>query len=411
LLGLAGAGLAGMGIGIAGDEAVRALTTPASPGALRYDFYGKHQAGVTTPAQDRLHFAAFDVAPGMTRGDLIELLQDWTVAAAAMTQGKEIGEFGAGVNNYDSPPEDTGEAVGLATSGLTITFGFGPTLFVSETGEDRFGIASRQPAELKKLPHFPADDLNQAMSNGDICIQACANDPQVAVHAVRNLTRIAFGRAVLKWSQLGYGRTSSTSTAQKTERNLFGFKDGTNNIKSEDSAAVNKSVWINHSLSTPWLDGGTYLIARRIQMTLETWDRASLREQETVFGRTKNEGAPLSGGNEFTPADFSATNDQDELLIDPTSHMALAAPANNNGNALLRRGYNFIDGNDELGRLNAGLFFISFQKDPQQFITVQKNLAKNDRMNEYVKHVGSGLWAIPPGIQQGSFIGASLFLA
>lgn len=411
LLGLAGAGLAGIGIGVAGDETVRALTTPASPGTLRYDFYGPHQAGVTTPAQDRLHFAAFDVAPGMTRSDLIELLQDWTVAAAAMTQGKEIGEYGAGVNNYDSPPEDTGEAVGLATSGLTITFGFGPTLFVSETGEDRFGIASRQPAELKKLPHFPADDLNQAMSNGDICIQACANDPQVAVHAVRNLTRIAFGRAVLKWSQLGYGRTSSTSTAQTTERNLFGFKDGTNNIKSEDTSAVNKSVWINHSLSTPWLDGGTYLVARRIQMTLETWDRASLREQETVFGRTKNEGAPLSGGSEFTPADFSATNDKDEPLIDPTSHMALAAPVNNNGAALLRRGYNFVDGNDELGRLNAGLFFISFQKDPQQFITVQKNLAKNDRMNEYVKHVGSGLWAVPPGVQQGSFVGASLFLA
>ena len=145
-------------------------------------------------------------------------------------------------------------------------------------------------------------------------------------------------------------------------------------------------------------------------MTLETWDRASLREQETVFGRTKNEGAPLSGGSEFTPADFSATNDKDEPLIDPKSHMALAAPANNNGNALLRRGYNFVDGNDELGRLNAGLFFISFQKDPQQFITVQKNLANNDRMNEYVKHVGSGLWAIPSGIQRGSFIGATLFL-
>lgn len=411
LLGLAGAGIAGIGIGVAGDQVVHAVTTATSPGELRYDFYGPHQAGITTPAQDRLHFAAFDVSSGMTRADLIKLLQDWTAAAAAMTQGKEIGEFGAGVNNYDAPPEDTGEAVGLDTSGLTITFGFGPTLFVDESGKDRFGIASQQPAELKKLPHFPGDDLDQNLSNGDLCIQACANDPQVAVHAVRNLTRIAFGRAVLKWSQLGYGRTSSTSSTQKTERNLFGFKDGTNNIKAEDTSAVNKSVWINDSLSTPWLDGGTYLVARRIQMTLETWDRASLREQETVFGRNKNEGAPLSGGTEFTPANFSATNDKEEPLIDPKSHMALAAPVHNNGAALLRRGYNFVDGNDDLGRLNAGLFFISFQKDPKQFITVQTNLAKNDLMNEYAKHVGSGMWAIPPGIQQGSFIGATLFLA
>jgi len=411
LLGLGVAGLAGIGLGVGGDQLVRATTAPAHPGALKYDFYGTHQAGIVTPAQDRLHFAAFDMANGMTRADLIDLLQDWTVASAAMTAGKEIGDFGAAAKSYDSPPEDSGEAVGLATSGLTITFGFGPTLFTDSAGVDRFGIASRTPAELKKLPHFPADDLNPAISDGDICIQVCANDPQVAVHAIRNLTRIAFGRAVLKWSQLGYGRTSSTSTAQKTERNLFGFKDGTNNVKVEDPTAVNKAVWVSNSLTTPWLDGGTYLVARRIQMTLETWDRASLREQETVFGRDKSEGAPLSGGNEFTPADFTKKNDAGETMIDSKSHMALAAPLHNKGTQLLRRGYNFVDGNDDLGRLNAGLFFISFQKDPQQFITVQSNLAKNDRMNEYIKHVSSGLWAVPPGAQPGSFIGAGLLLA
>lgn len=410
LLGIAGAGLAGIGLGVGGSEVVRAVTASTPPGDLNYDFYGVHQAGIVTPAQDRLHFAAFDVAPGMTRADLIELFKDWTFAAAAMTEGKEIGEYGAQVLNYDSPPEDTGEAVGLATSGLTITFGFGPTLFLSEDGVDRFGLASRQPAQLKRLPHFPGDELNQTLSDGDMCIQACANDPQVAVHAIRNLTRIAFGRAVLRWSQLGYGRTSSTSSTQKTERNLFGFKDGTNNIKAEDTGAVNESVWIGNSTSTAWLSGGTYLIARRIQMTLETWDRASLREQEKVFGRTKQEGGPLSGGSEFTPAKFSATNKANNPLIDPKSHMSLAAPAHNTGASLLRRGYNFVDGNDALGRINAGLFFISFQKDPQQFITVQNNLAKHDLLNEYVKHVGSGLWAIPPGAQPGSFIGAGLLL-
>jgi deferrochelatase/peroxidase EfeB len=409
LLGLAGAGLAGIGIGVAGDEVVRAVSSAPHPGELSYDFYGTHQAGVITPAQDRLHFASFDVAPGMTRSDVIELLQDWTIASAAMTAGKEIGQNGAGVANYDAPPEDTGEAFGLATSGLTITFGFGPTLFVDSTGVDRFGISSQQPSALKKLPHFPADDLNAVMSDGDLCIQACANDPQVAVHAIRNLTRIAFGRAVLKWSQLGYGRTSSTSTTQKTERNLFGFKDGTNNIKAEDTTSVNKHVWVTGAPT--WLDGGTYLVARRIRMTLETWDRAAMREQENVFGRTKNEGGPLSGGTEYVPANFEKTNSAGKPLIDPTSHMSLAAPAHNNGITLLRRGYNFVDGNDELGRLNAGLFFISFQNDPQNFITVQSKLAKNDLMNEYVKHVGSGLWAVPPGIQPGSFVGASLFLA
>jgi deferrochelatase/peroxidase EfeB len=328
-----------------------------------------------------------------------------------MTQGQELGEFGAGSASYDAPPEDSGEAVGLPVAGLTITFGFGPSLFQDAQGQDRFGILARKPAALKNLPHFAGDDLNADFSGGDLCIQACADDPQVAVHAIRNLTRIAFGRASLKWSQLGYGRTSSTSDRQKTERNLFGFKDGTANIKSENSADVTDHVWTNSNAASTWMTGGTYLVARRIRMTLETWDRASLREQERVTGRTKAEGAPLSGGTEFTAANFSTTAADGAPAIDPTSHVAQAHPSNNGGVKLLRRGYNFVDGNDALGRLNAGLFFISFQKSPELFITVQKNLAKNDAMNEYLKHVGSGVFAIPPGTQEGSFIGAALFLA
>jgi deferrochelatase/peroxidase EfeB len=328
-----------------------------------------------------------------------------------MAQGREVGEHGAGTARYDAPPEDTGEAVGLAIAGLTITFGFGPSLFQSASGQDRFGILARKPVELTDLPHFPADDLDDAFTGGDLCIQACANDPQVAVHAIRNLTRIAFGRASLRWSQLGYGRTSSTSQSQKTERNLFGFKDGTANIKNEDAQDVKDFVWADNAGPASWMAGGTYLVARRIRMTLETWDRASLREQERVTGRTKAEGGPLSGGTEFAAADFTATDSFGAPSIAETSHVSLAHPSHNGGIKLLRRGYNFVDGNDALGRLNAGLFFISFQKSPEQFVTVQKNLAKNDAMNEYLKHVGSGVFAVPPGIQPGSFIGSSLFLA
>lgn len=412
LLGLAGAGLVGVGLGVAGDEITHSIRdSQNSPGALTYDFFGPHQAGIVTPAQDRLHFAAFDVAAGMSRSDLIELLNDWSIAAAAMCSGVQIGADGAFPADGTMPPEDTGEAVGLATAGLTITFGFGPSLFVNSAGVDRFAIAKKKPAELVNLPHFPADDLDQGMSGGDLCIQACANDPQVAVHAVRNLTRIAFGRATLKWSQLGYGRTSSTSTTQKTERNLFGFKDGTHNVKAEDSAAVEAHVWSRYEGGASWMTGGSYMVTRRIQMNLETWDRSALNEQELVFGRDKREGAPASGGTEFTAPDFEKKNDSGEPAIDPTSHVALAHPDHNSGAMMLRRGYNFVDGNDALGRLNAGLFFISFQKTPQTFITVQNNLAKNDRLNEYIKHVGSAIFAVPPGAAPGSFVGASLFLS
>jgi deferrochelatase/peroxidase EfeB len=406
LLGLAGAGAAGIaaggGIGAAVAAAAGAGPTAA---ARRYPFYGTHQAGITTPAQDRLHFAAFDMASGTTRADLTSLLADWTDAAARMTQGQPIGE-GAGGDPL-APPDDTGEAQGLPPSGLTITFGFGPELFRDATGTDRFGIASRTPPLLAKLPRFAGDALVPEFSGGDLCIQACADDPQVAVHAIRNLSRIAFGRASLRWSQLGFGRTSSTSTTQVTPRNLFGFKDGTANIKAEQTAAVDADVWAAASDGPAWMAGGSYLVARKIRMIIENWDHTQLGEQQRVIGRDKGTGAPLSGGSEFTEPDFHAKAADGATKIDRDAHVRLAHPDLNNGIRLLRRGYNFVDGNDELGRLNAGLFFISFQRSPEQFIAIQRRLAR-DAMNEYIKHVGSAIFAVPPGTRAGQSIGAGL---
>ncbi|MDN4615741.1 iron uptake transporter deferrochelatase/peroxidase subunit [Leifsonia sp. F6_8S_P_1B] len=412
LLGLAGAavgaGVVGAGIGVAADRAIAGAT--ASSAAV-YPFYGEHQAGITTPAQDRLHFAAFDVAADLDRAGLIELLHDWTAAAARMTQGRPAGKYGPASGPLDVPPDDTGEALDLPPGGLTLTFGFGPTLFTTADGKDRFGLASKRPEALVDLPHFPGDALIDQLTGGDLCVQACSEDPQVAVHAIRNLSRIAFGRASIRWSQLGFGRTSSTSRSQVTPRNLFGFKDGTANIKSEDTAVVEDQVWAAAKDGAGWMAGGSYLVARKIRMVIETWDRQQLGEQERIVGRDKGEGAPLSGGTEFTEPNFLAlAKSGGGTAIDPDSHVRLAHPTSNNGAQLLRRGYNFVDGNDDLGRLNAGLFFIAFQRDPRaQFIPIQTRLAKNDLMNEYLRHVGSAVFAVPPGAREGSYIGAGLF--
>ena len=404
LFGLAGAGVVGAGIGAAAAAAVDAATSSESGAAAQYPFYGEHQAGIVTPAQDRLHFASFDVLD-ITRDELIELLTDWSYAANRMTAGLGAGQYGPANGPYDAPPDDTGEALDLPPSGLTITFGFGPSLF-----DDRFGLASKQPDALIDLPHFPADALIDSLVGGDLCIQACSDDPQIAVHAIRNLSRIAFGRAGIRWSQLGFGRTSSTTRAQVTPRNLFRFKDGTANVRAEDTKVLAESVWVAPGDGPDWMAGGSYLVSRKIRMTIETWDRTSLREQETVVGRTKGEGAPLSGGKEFTEPDFSITGRGDEPLIAESAHVRLSHPDHNAGAALLRRGYNFVDGNDDLGRLNAGLFFICFQRDPrEQFVPIQLNLAQHDAMNEYIRHVGSGIFAVPPGAADGSFIGAGLF--
>jgi len=353
--------------------------------------------------QDHLHFAAFDMMPRTDRDDLVSLLQDWSYAASRMTQGLEVSATGAVGGDPQTPPDDTGEALGLPARGLTITFGFGPTLFAHDEEGDRYGIADLRPEALERLPAFLGDDLDPLLSHGDLCIQACADDPQVAVHAIRNLSRIAFGRARLRWSQLGFGRTSRTSAAQQTPRNLFGYKDGTANILSDDAAALDEHVWVAADDEPAWLRGGSYLVARKIAMIIETWDRVRLSEQDRIIGRDKAEGAPLSGGDEFAEPDLTSG------AIDDSSHVGLAHPSRNGGVRILRRGYNYVDGNNELGRLDAGLFFLSYQRDPAQFVALQRTLS-SDLMNEYIRHVGSGIWAVPPGAAEGSYVGAELFV-
>ncbi|MCZ7589301.1 MAG: iron uptake transporter deferrochelatase/peroxidase subunit [Gaiella sp.] len=399
----------GVGFALGGAAGIGAALTasdePASPSAEAHPFYGPHQAGITTAAQDRLHFAAFDVVTD-SRAELVEVLRAWTTAAARMTAGEPAGRLGPTSGPYDAPPDDTGEAIGLPPARLTVTFGFGSSLF-----DDRFGLAARRPAALRSLPHFPADNLDPSRSDGDLCVQACADDPQIAVHAVRNLARIGFGAVAVRWSQLGFGRTSSTTRAQDTPRNLFGFKDGTANIKAEETDALAADVWVaaSNEPRERWLEGGSYLVARRINMSIETWDRQSLRDQETIIGRSKAEGAPLSGGGEDTPPNFILRG-RGGPLIDPRSHVALAHPDDNDGVRILRRGYNFVDGSTALGRLDAGLFFIAFTNDPHgHYVPMQTKLSKSDLLSEYLQHTASGLFAIPPGVRPGGYVGQQLF--
>ena len=413
MLAMGGVGVAGVVTGGAAGAWARAAADdrPGSPDAGGgVPFYGIHQAGITTPAQDRLHFVAFDVVTDK-RADLVEMLREWTRAAARMTAGQDAGPVGAVAGPPEAPPDDTGEALDLPASGLTLTVGFGPSLFRDAAGRDRFAIADRKPDALADLPHFPGDALVAAVSGGDLCVQACAHDPQVAVHAIRNLVRIGFGAVSVRWSQLGFGRTSSTSRGQATPRNLFGFKDGTANLKAEDGTELSEHLWIRPGDGPDWMTGGSYLVSRKIRMVVETWDRTSLAEQEAIIGRTKGSGAPLGGRGEFDRIDLAAKTADGHPAVPTDSHVRLAHPDSNGGAKLLRRGYNFVDGSDGLGRLNAGLFFMAYQRDPRrQFAPIQTRLARNDAMNEYLRHVSSGLFACPPGVRKADdFWGKTLF--
>lgn len=402
LIGWGGAGLALGAVAAGGAVAMSRTGDDVAPAGAdtgaAIDFHGARQAGIATPVQDRLHFAAFDVKTD-DRAEFVRMLKDWTAAARRMTAGQAVGE-GAFGGLAEAPPDDTGEALGLKPSRLTLTIGFGPSLF--EKYGEAFGIADARPEALAELPKFAGDNLDKNRSGGDLCVQACADDPQVAVHAIRNLARIGFGKVVIKWSQLGFGKTSSTTPDEQTPRNLMGFKDGTRNIAGTETDRLKKFVWVDSSDGPAWMTGGSYLVARRIRMHIETWDRTSLQEQEDIFGRDKGEGAPVGKAKE-----------RDEPFLKamlPDAHVRLAHPDSNDGATILRRGYSFTDGTDGLGRLDAGLFFLAYQRDPRTgFIRVQRNLAL-DSLNEYIQHVGSALFAIPPGVRdKDDWWGSTLF--
>ena len=308
---------------------------PFSGTARTVPFHGSHQAGITTPTQDHLVFATFDVVG--SRDDLQGLLSTWGMVAPILAEGRPVPT--AWDDTY--PPSDTGEATGLAPSGLTLTFGYGPSLF-----DARFGLSRRQPRVLHPVPILPGDALDPATSNGDLCIQACADDPMVAFHAVRNLTLLGQGTVVLRALQIGTGRTSTTSASQTTERNLLGFKDGTNNLTGSDTALLKRWVWVDPGDDQPWMGGGTYLVARRLRMDLEAWSSLPLTDQEQVIGRFRASGAPLTGTTEHAAPDLAAQGPHGDPIIPANSHIRIAAPTTNNGIHLLRRGYNFIDGLD-----------------------------------------------------------------
>ncbi len=390
VLGVAGgAGVAGVA-GVAGTRARDAAAE--SVAGRQVEFHGPHQAGVATPVQGNLHFAAYDVAD-LDRAALIGLLQDWTATARELTASRRVG--GIDAQSRLAPPSDTGEALGLGAANLTVTVGFGPDLFT-----ERVGLAGERPAALADLPPFAGNLLDRARCGGDLALQVCADDPQVALHAVRNLTRIAAGRAAVRWTQLGFGAASPTAAAP-TPRNLFGFKDGTANIPTDDRAELAEHVWAHSSDGSPWMAGGSYLVARRIRMTIETWDRTSLHDQEAVMGRTKDVGAPLGSARErdtVRPA-----------VLPASSHVRMAHPSRHGGARLLRRGFNFVDGTDELGHLDAGLFFLAFQRDPRRaFVPIQTELASHDAMSTYIRHTGSSLWAVPPGVGPSGWWGETL---
>ncbi|MQS13080.1 deferrochelatase/peroxidase EfeB [Streptomyces kaniharaensis] len=400
LLGTAGAGLvAGAGAGVAGavalDRGPGAGTAPAAGGALgaaRVPFHGEHQAGILEPQQARVQLAAFDLADGAGRDGLRGLLRRWSRTAARLTAGEPAEEF------------ENQVALDAGPCSLTLTFGFGATLF------DRTALADRRPPGLEPLPSFPGDALDPARGDGDLFVQIGADDALVAVHALRVLQRQAAGTAALRWQCAGFARTPGATPHPMTSRNLMGQIDGSNNPRPADDGFA-ATVFAGAD-QPAWLAGGSYLVFRRIRMLLDHWEALPPDRQERVIGRRKSDGAPLgapAGAGEHAPVDLSAQGPDGGLVIPADAHIRVAAPAANGGAAMLRRGFSYHDGLLADGSPDAGLLFLAFQADPRKgFTPVQRKLSRGDGLSRFLRHEASGVYAVPPGVPEGGYVGQQL---
>jgi dye decolorizing peroxidase len=398
LIGVAGATGAVGAVGAVGAAAGDALAGAGRPAALTslgstaVPFHGTHQAGIVQPAQARMYAAAFDLTPaGADRRALIALLRRWSDAAATMARG-------------GTPPGDDQVALDAGPASLTVTFGFGASLF-TRAG---LGLSGQLPEALAPLPQFPNDAIDRSRSDGDLWVQVCADDALVAFHALRVLQRQAAGTARPRWQMAGFSRSPGATDRPRTVRNLMGQVDGSNNPQPSDRDFARK-VFVPAGGSPAWMAGGSYAVFRRIRMLLDTWEQVPLARQERVIGRTKATGAPLSGGTEHTPVDLAKTDAGGALLVPGDAHIRVAAPASNQGAAMLRRGFSYHDGLRPDGTPDAGLLFVAFQADPLNgFVPVQRKLAAADALSQFIRHESSGLYAVPGGARPGGYVGQEL---
>jgi deferrochelatase/peroxidase EfeB len=403
LLGLAG-GVATISTARAASLPDDRLSVPADRACDRtlgrQPFYGAHQAGVTTPQPAAALVAAFDVL-ATTRAELEKLFRALTQRIAFLMQGGPVPR-----RDPKFPPLDSGILGPVVyPDDLTVTVAVGASLF-----DGRFGLTERRPRHLAHMTQFPNDALEAAQCHGDLLVQICSNTAETNIHALRDLVKSLPALIAPRWKMDGFLPPQTVTQAGKdTVRNLMGFKDGTANLDAADAALMDRYVWVQPDAGEPvWAAGGTYQVVRLIRMQVEHWDRTPLQEQQVIFGRDKDRGAPLGMEREYDDPDYTSDPDGERIPLD--AHMRLANPRrpDTQDNLILRRGYNYMRGLTAAGQMDMGLLFTCFQSNLKEgFLTVQSRL-NGEPLEEYIKPTGGGYFFVLPGTREGGFLGETL---
>lgn len=375
--------------------------------------FGAHQAGIETAQQKHAMLVAVDLSTP-DAGALGEFLKDVSETIVRIGRGDEPPPspvFPAGA----AAPTDF--ATGLSPARLTITVGIGPRVLGLP------GIRRPSPRRLRALPSFNGDGLDARCCDGDLVFQICAEDAQIVSAAMRALRARMPGHASLRWTQSGF---LSVPMSGGTPRNVFGHKDGTSNPRTA-SAAFAQTVWAKDD-EPDWFAGGTYLVFRKIRMKTAEWDLTARRDQDETIGRRRSDGAPLTGSDEFDEPDLDAESDG-RPVIGSDAHIRRVR-----GFSMFRRSYNYdygqlistAGGNPDPtvsadhehapdapehthgghGAIDVGLLFCAYGNDPdRQFIPAQRASAESDRLNTFVTHTGSALFAILPGFRHDGHLG------
>nr|WP_223204938.1 Dyp-type peroxidase [Gordonia jinghuaiqii] len=380
------AALGATGIGAAAVTGSRAPARGAAVfGSETIPFYGAHQAGVATPPQAHALFIGLDLRPAATHADAVSVMRLWTADAARLTDGRPA--------LADTEPE-----LSATPARLTATIGFGPTFF------DRLALDDRRPSAIRPLPPFGIDRLESHWGGTDLLLHLGCDDPTTLAHASRVLLKNVRSLTTIRWTQRGFRTARGAHPDGQTMRNLMGQVDGTvNPTPGTDLDAV---VWATRD-DQPWFAGGTSMVLRRIRIELDTWDELDPHSRDLSLGRRQSDGAPLTGTDEHDAPDFGATS-AGMTVIPENAHIARAHPRTSS-ERFLRRAYNYDDPPAPGETSNAGLLFAAYQRDiDTQFLPVQQRLAEADALNQWITPIGSAVFAIPPGIEEGAYLGHQL---